>query len=472
VLAVASEFYPLIKTGGLADVVGALPAALAPYRIKTTTLLPGYPAVLAKTKTRQVHAWPDLFGGRARLLASKNLLILDAPHLFDRPGGPYIGSNGADWSDNPIRFAALCWAAADLGQWALPGFTPDLLHLHDWQAGFTSAYLHEREGPRPPTVITIHNLAFNGLCDRSLLPSLRLPPSAFTIDGVEFYGGVSPLKAALRLADHITTVSPTYAAEIRRPESGMGFDGLLRTRAGDLTGILNGIDTAVWDPAFDPLIESRFDADHLVRRGANKPALQARMGLTQDQDVPLFGVVSRLSDQKGLDLLLQALPALLENRAQLALLGTGDPALEAGFRAAAAAHPGRIAAIIGYDEPTAHAIQAGCDALLVPSRFEPCGLTQLCALRYGCIPVVARVGGLADTVIDANPMALTAGVATGIQFSLSELSDAIFRACALFADKGVWQRLQRNALSADVSWKDPARRYASLFRRLVADSNG
>jgi starch synthase len=246
----------------------------------------------------------------------------------------------------------------------------------------------------------------------------------------------------------------------------MGFDGLLRDRAADLTGILNGIDPAAWDPADDDLITTRFDAGKIARRRDNKTALQAQLGLAADPAALLYGVISRLSEQKGLDLVLQNLPALLDTGAQLALLGTGDPALEAGFRAAAAAHPGRIACLIGYDEATAHAIQAGADALLVPSRFEPCGLTQLCALRYGCIPVVTRVGGLNDTVIDANPMALAAGVATGIQFS--DVGEALRRTRALFDDKPAWQRLQRNAMDCDVSWHQPAREYAALFRRLVA----
>ena len=472
VLSVASEIYPLVKTGGLADVAGALPAALAAQRIRVRSLVPGYPAIIhALRRPRQLHAWADLFGGAARLIATRSegldLLVLDAPHLFDRGGGPYVDAGGADWPDNPQRFAALSWAAADIGLGAVTGYAPDLLHLHDWQAGFTPAYLHYRGGRRVPTVFTIHNLAFNGLCDRSLLPVLRLPAAAFDVDGVEFYGGVSPLKAALYFADHITTVSPGYAAEIQHPAFGMGLDGLLRARAADLTGILNGIDQGVWDPSTDQLIAAPFDSARLKPRRLDKAALQVQLGLRDAPGALLYGVVSRLSHQKGLDRILQALPTLLEGDTQLAVLGTGEPALEAGFRAAASAHPGRIACLIGYDEATAHAIQAGCDALLVPSRFEPCGLTQLCALRYGCVPVVARVGGLADTIIDANPVALAAGVATGIQFASDDLPAALRRAAALFADKPAWHRLQRNAMLTDVSWRDPARRYAALFRSLA-----
>jgi starch synthase len=471
VVSVTSEIYPLVKTGGLADVAGALPAALAPHRIKLHSLVPGYPAITAALRRSQTIAtWDDLFGTPARLLSGKagdlDLLVLDAPGFYDRPGGPYLDPAGIDWPDNPRRFAALSWVAARLGQGAIAACRPDLLHLHDWQAGFTPAYLHYAGEPHVPTVFTIHNIAFNGTCDRRLVPDLGLPDRAFAIDGVEFFGGISALKAALRFADHITTVSPTYAAEIQTPAFGMGFDGLLRDRAADLTGILNGIDPAAWDPADDDLITTRFDAGKIARRRDNKTALQAQLGLAADPAALLYGVVSRLSEQKGLDLVLQNLPALLDTGAQLALLGTGDPALEAGFRAAAAAHPGRIACLIGYDEATAHAIQAGADALLVPSRFEPCGLTQLCALRYGCIPVVTRVGGLNDTVIDANPMALAAGVATGIQFN--DFGEALRRTRALFDDKPAWQRLQRNAMDCDVSWRQPARAYAALFRRLIA----
>ena len=478
VLAVASEIFPLIKTGGLADVVGALPSALAAEGIRTVTLIPGYPAVLnSLAGAEPVHDFGDLFGGPARLLrgraAGLDLLAIDAPHLYARPGSPYDGPDGWEWGDNATRFAALGNVAAQLAVGAVaPGIAPNVLHVHDWQAGLALAYLHYHWGRRPGTVVTVHNLAFQGRFPSGWLPALGLPPAAFSIDGVEFYGDISFLKTGLLFADRITTVSPTYAAEIRTPEGGMGFDGLLRARAAVVHGILNGIDDAVWNPATDPFIAADFSPDEPAPRAANKLSLQSRFGLAQEHDALLFGVISRLTWQKGLDLLLPGLDALLRLGAQLVVLGSGEHGLEAGFAGAAAAHPGRIGCQIGYDEALAHQIQAGADALLVPSRFEPCGLTQLCALRYGALPVVGRVGGLADTVIDANEAALGAGTGSGVQFSPvthEMLEAAIQRTAALWREPAVWRRLQRNAMGTDVSWRRPASRYAALFRALVKE---
>ena len=470
VLSVASELYPLVKTGGLADVTGALPAALAAEGTTVRTLLPGYPAVLAAlADTASVTELGPLLGGAARLLAGRaaglDLLALDAPHLYSRAGSPYADAQGREWPDNAQRFAALSQAAARIGRGAVPGYAPAVVHAHDWQAGLALAYLALSPG-RPRTVMTVHNIAFPGIFPATLLATLGLPPQAFTIDGVEYYGQISFLKAGLQFADRITTVSPTYAREILEPAAGMGFDGLLRARAGRLSGILNGIDTGTWDPARDPHLAARFDAGDPTPRAANKRALQRRLGLDADPGRLLFGVVSRLTGQKGLDLLAAGLPALLDGGAQLAVLGAGDAALEAAFRAAEAVNPGRVGCLIGYDEGLAHLLQGGVDALLVPSRFEPCGLTQLCALRYGAVPVVARVGGLADTVIDAS-----AATGNGLQFApveLAALEQAIRRAAALFADGAAWRRLQSNGMATDVSWAGPARRYAALYRDLAA----
>lgn len=477
VLSVASEVFPLIKTGGLGDVVGALPAALAGEGITVRTLVPGYPAVLAAltgAEAEAVHAVRDLFGGPARVLAGTaaglDLFVLDAPHLFDRPGNPYAGPDGRDWADNPQRFAALCQVAATLGHGAAPGFRPDIVHAHDWQAALAPAYLHYAGGPRPGTVVTVHNLAFQGRTPAALLAELGLPPESFTVEGVEYYGEIGFLKAGIRLADRITTVSPSYAAEIQTPSGGMGMDGLLRSRGGELAGILNGIDDAVWDPKSDPHLPAEFSPRRLPRRRVNKAALQARFGLENDPDALLFGVVSRLTAQKGIDLLLAALPALLAHGAQLAVAGSGEAALEEGLRSAAAAHPGRVGTVLGYDEAVTHLVQGGADALLVPSRFEPCGLTQLCALRYGALPVVSRVGGLIDTVIDANEAALAAGVATGVQFAPATaegLERGIARAALLWRDQAAWRRMQGNAMRAEVGWDGPARAYAKIYRALA-----
>ena len=422
VLAVVSEIFPLIKTGGLADVTGALPGALAAQGVTVRSVIPGYPQVLDALDGGVVVATlNDLFGGAARVVAAQasglDLFTIDAPHLYARHGDPYRGPDGSDWHDNPFRFAALSRVAEQLAQGLIDGYRPDVVHAHDWQAGLVPAYLHYAGAIDPPTVMTIHNLAFQGQFPAGLLRPLGFPPDAFTVQGVEYYGGIGFLKAGLQFADRITTVSPTYAAEIRTPAGGMGLDGLLRSRADVLSGILNGIDTNVWDPANDPHLAATFDVDRLAERAANKAALQARLGLRRDPAKLLFGVISRMSAQKGIDLLLDALPKLLGGGGQLVVLGSGDAPLEAGLRAAAAANPDGVGVQIGYDEGLAHLIQGGCDALLVASRFEPCGLTQLCAMRYGTLPIVAHVGGLCDTVIDANEMAMADGIGTGFHFS-------------------------------------------------------
>lgn len=477
VLSVASEVYPLVKTGGLADVVGALPAALKPEGVEVATLVPGYPAVMAALdRAESVLAWPDFYGGPARVLAGSArglaLFVLDAPHLYARDGNPYLGPDGRDWPDNPFRFAALGRAAADVGLGAVPAFVPDVVHGHDWQAGLAAAFLHYDWRRRPGTVATIHNLAFQGQYPAELLIPLGLPGHAWAVDGVEYYGQVGFLKAALQFSDRITTVSPSYAAEIMTPGGGMGFDGLLATRADRMHGILNGIDDTVWDPASDHLIPARFDAGRLERRRLDKIALQERFGLAVDPDALLYGVVSRLSWQKGLDLLLDVLDTLTATGAQLVVLGSGEPTLEQGFAAAAARRPDRIGCRLGYDEPLAHLIQAGSDALLVPSRFEPCGLTQLYALRYGAVPVVSRVGGLADTIVDANEMARASGAATGIQFApvtAAGLADALGRTARLWRDRDDWEKLVRAGMATDVSWRRPAARYARLYRDILAE---
>jgi starch synthase len=475
VLSIASEVFPLIKTGGLADVVGALPAALAREGIEIRTVVPAYPAVLAKLANAQpAHAYDDLFGGPARVIAGKasglDLFAIDAPHLYDRPGNPYLGPDGLNWPDNAQRFAALARVGADIGLGAIDAFRPQVVHAHDWQAALAAAYLNYADGPRPGVVITIHNIAFQGHFPMSVFGELGLPPQALTIDGVEYFSGVGYLKAGLRLSDRITTVSPTYAREIMTPEFGMALDGLLRTRAAVVQGIVNGIDDMVWNPATDAALPQTYSALRIDMRVRNKTALQTQRGLASGADEPLFGVISRLSDQKGLDLLLQALPGIIAKGGQLALLGSGDPLLEAGFAAAATARPDSVSCVFGYDEKLAHLIQAGADFIVVPSRFEPCGLTQLCALRYGAPPIVARVGGLADTVIDANEAATAAGVATGVQFyppSIESLTYALNRAFDISRDPAVLRRLRLNGMRSDVSWRGPAKRYAALYRDIV-----
>ena len=475
VLSVASEVFPLVKTGGLADVAGALPAALASEGVTMRVMVPGYRDVMRDLSgATELRRYADLFGAEARLLAGAagglDVIVLDAPALFDRPGNPYLAPNGADWPDNWRRFAALCRAAADIGAGAIDSFVPDVVHCHDWQAGLVPAYLGYISTTSARSVMTIHNIAFQGRFPASIFPFLGLPPEAFDIEGVEYYGGVGFLKAGLRHAGAITTVSPTYAEEIRSPDGGMGLDGLLRLRSDVLSGIVNGIDTAVWDPASDPHLAANYTAATLPRRAANKRAIAEAFGLTPD-DSFLFCVVTRLSWQKGMDILGECIDGLVARGARLAVLGSGDAAIEGMFRAAASRHPGRVGIVTGYSEPLSHLLQGGSDSVLVPSRFEPCGLTQFYGLRYGCVPVVSRVGGLADTVIDANIAALDKGVATGFQFLPVEapaLERAIGRAIDLHRDTRAWRKLQQNGMKSDLSWGASARRYADLYRALVA----
>jgi starch synthase len=452
ILSVASEVFPLIKTGGLADVVGALPPALAAHGVQATTFVPGYPGLPGKLrKKKQVHAYRELFGAEASILhgeaAGLDLFVLHAPALFDRRGGPYGDAAGADFPDNWRRFAAFSRAAADIAEGGVEGYSPDIVHAHDWQAAMTLAYLRY-DGATKPTVMTVHNLAFQGQFPASIFPELGLPSSA---------------------AGAITTVSPTYAQEIRMPEFGMGLDGLMNARADHLHGIVNGIDTDHWNPETDPHLVKTYSARTLKARKANKAALEERFGLDPEAG-PLFCVVSRLTWQKGMDLLVGAVDGPVAAGGRLAVLGSGDAALEGALLAAASRHRGRVGMVVGYDEPLSHLMQGGADAILIPSRFEPCGLTQMYGLRYGCLPVVARTGGLADTIIDANEAALSAGVATGFQYQPTArggLPDAISRAMTAYSQPELWSTMQKQAMKSDVSWTRSAARYVELYRSLM-----
>jgi starch synthase len=474
-LAVASEIYPLVKTGGLGDVAGALPPALAGHGVAMRTLVPGYPGVLAQLeKPKKVHGYAALFGASATLLSGRagdlDLLVLDCPAFFTREGGPYADWRGNDWNDNWRRFAALSCVGADIAAGALKGWKPDVVHAHDWQAAMTLAYMRFGPAADVPKVVTIHNLAFQGRFGPEIFAQLGLPPEAWGVDGVEYYGGTGFLKGGLVSADAITTVSPTYAEEIRQPENGMGLDGLITGRADRLHGILNGIDAGLWNPATDPDLVKPFSSRALHGRHANRRAVERKFGLERDH-APLFIMVGRLTWQKGMDMLVDAVDYLVGMGAKLAVLGSGDHMLEGAFLGAADRHRGRVGVQIRYDETLAHLMQAGGDAILIPSRFEPCGLTQLYGLRYGAVPVVARVGGLADTVIDANEAAIAAGAATGSQFGPPDpyqLRRAIARAVALHADSGTWTAIRRTGMRADFSWNRSAARYAALYRSLLS----
>jgi starch synthase len=479
ILAVAPELYPLVKTGGLADVTGALPLALGAKGVTVRTLIPGYPQVMTKLDGAEpVLEYATLQGGaasvRAAEIAGLDLFVLDAPHLFDRVGGPYGDATGADWPDNWRRFAALSQAGGDIAGGAVAGYRPDLVHAHDWQAALTLAYMRYGRAAGTPSVMTVHNLAFQGQFGAGIFGSLGLPAEAMSLDGVEYYGGVGYLKAGLQAAWAITTVSPTYAEEIRTPEFGMGLDGLLNLRAADLHGIVNGIDTGTWDPAGDRLLAGVYSAKTLKSRAVNKRAIEERFSL-EAGDGPILCVVSRLTWQKGIDILAAALDEIVGTGARLAILGTGDPGLEGALLAGAARHRGRVGVVIGYDEGLSHMMQGGCDAILIPSRFEPCGLTQLYGLRYGCVPILARTGGLADTVVDANEAAMAAGVATGFLFSpvtRDALMQAVRRAIAAYATPAVWSGIQKQGMKSDVSWGRSADKYIDLYKSLLARKNG
>lgn len=475
VLHVAAEVFPLIKTGGLADVMAALPVALAHAGADVRLLLPGMPPMLDAV----LHAKPviDLgacFGAaRVRLLRGRMpgtqlpVYLVDAPLLYRRRGNPYQAADGTEWPDNLQRFGLLGWIAAQLGAGELDAsWIPDVVHAHDWHAAMSCAYLRAHAGGSARSVYTVHNLAYQGLFPHEDSALLGLSSSFMSPAGLEYHGQLSFMKAGLKFADHLTTVSPTYAREIETHEFGCGLDGVIRGRGQAVAGILNGIDNEVWNPAADTAIQSRYSAALMGGKAECKAALQAEFGLAVDAAAPLFVAVSRLSSQKGLDLLLSALPQLVEQGAQLVVQGTGDAALEAAFRMAASVHPGRVGVHIGYDEARAHRLIAGADFIAVPSRFEPCGLTQLYGLRYGTLPLVRRVGGLADTVVDTHDATVQAGTATGFVFdhaSPQALGEAARRAMAALRQPALWQQLQQRAMGQDFSWDGPARRYLALY---------
>jgi starch synthase len=474
VLSVASEAYPLIKTGGLADVTGALPGALSRHGVSMQVLLPGYPPVLsALEEGRVVAELPDFFGGPGQLLGGRshglNVIAVDAPHLYNRPGNPYLGPDRKDWPDNGLRFAALSFAAYEIGRGIIEGYRPDILHCHDWQAGLTPAYVAFTAPTRVKTIMTVHNIAFQGHFGWDIFNSIKLDYRAAQEGAIEYFGGIGYLKAGLQTADAITTVSPTYANEIKTSAYGMGLEGLLRARNDVLSGILNGIDDDAWDPMHDPALPQAFGHNSTEQRTTNRAAIAERFGIDHTPG-PLFSVVSRLTWQKGLDMLVEVADDLVAMGGKLVVLGSGDAEIENGLRGAAMRHPGKVGLVTGYDERLSHLVQGGADVMLVPSRFEPCGLTQLYGLRYGCVPLVSRVGGLADTVIDANEMAVEAGVATGIVFApatTEALRDALKRAVALYARPKVWRKMQRRGMKSDVSWDNSAAKYAALYRKLL-----
>ncbi len=480
ILFATSEAAPLIKTGGLGDVSGSLPVALKALRKDVRMVLPAYREVVAKVKPLNVVGVLDLgLPHSVRILEGQfpnskiPLLLIDAPSHFDRAGNPYVDAAGKDWADNAERFAVYSKvieriALDDVGL----NWRPNVVHCNDWQTGLAAALL-ARHHERPTTAFTVHNLAYQGNFPastfRALQALLKLPSELFRYDAMEFHGQFSFIKGGLAFADRINTVSPTYAKEIRTPEFGCGLDGLLNFRAGDLEGILNGADYAIWNPAQDTMIAQTYDAEHLEQKYVNKHALQQQMGLPIERDTPLIGMVGRLVEQKGVSLVLQALPDLASRfEFQLVVLGSGDLALEQAFRRMAALHPTRIAVRTGFSEPMAHLIEAGSDMFLMPSLFEPCGLNQMYSLRYGTVPIVRHTGGLADTVRDTTAGSLRDGTANGISFvecTEKALADAIGRALGLYEQKAVWRALMARAMADNYSWERSARSYLQLYAK-------
>ena len=468
VLFASSEATPFAQTGGLGEVCGSLPHALARAGCDVRLVLPAYGAILRRFPALPEHARLRIAGypGTCRVLALElapglSLWLVDAPALFDRDGGPYADSHGRDWHDNPHRYACFSRAVAQL---ALdPTWRPDVVHCHDWPTGLVPALLAEVPD-RPATVFTIHNLAFAGLCDRDTFDHLGLPPAWWDWQQLEFHGQCAFLKGGLVFADRLTTVSPTYAQEILTPKFGHGLDGLLRHRAHALTGILNGIDTEAWNPHSDQHIAARFDGTDLDARLANKRALQQAFGLEPAAGHLLLGVVSRLTDQKGIDLLVDALRDLGAEDVQCVVLGSGEPRLERSLRELAIERPAHVAVRFGYDLELSHRLFAGVDAFVMPSRFEPCGLSQLYSQRYGAVPIVRRTGGLADSVLDAaHPQ--------GTGFVLEEASSgalvaAIRRAHACWREVEPWRALQHRGMAADFSWARSALAYHALYAAL------
>ncbi len=480
ILFASSEAHPLIKTGGLADVSGSLPRALKNAKQEIRLVLPAYPAAISAAEKLKLESDIVLAGSHTpvRLLQGwlpgtrVRLYLVDSPEHFARPGGPYQDADGREWPDNAARFALFARAVSAIAMnRAGLDWRPDLVHCNDWQTGLVPALLACR-AQRPATLFTIHNLAYQGLFDWDTFAALKLPQDWWSPERLEFHHQLSFIKGGLVYADWINTVSPTYAREIRTEAFGCGLEGLLQHRQDRLSGILNGADYRVWNPAKDKLLAQTYSARTLEHKRANKQALQQAFGLPERAGFPLLGHVGRLVEQKGLDLVIELIPQLMQRRLQLVVLGSGQPELEAGLRAAARQYPEQIGVRIEYDEQLAHLLEAGSDLFLMPSRFEPCGLNQIYSLRYGTPPIVRRTGGLADTVIDASEERLADGTANGFVFdamSGEALLAAIDRALGCYGQSQQWIQLQRAGMASDFSWSRSAEDYLALYQRLVED---
>ena len=481
VLFATSEAYPLIKTGGLADVSGALPKAISQlpdFKGDIKLLLPAYSAVLAKLKTAKTIANINVLGQDCSLITGKmpdsdiEVIAIKNAALYERTGGPYSDENGIDWLDNPLRFGVLSRVASLLGSANSPikNWLPDLIHCNDWQTGLAPAYMKLLDNSKTKSILSIHNIAFQGCFDATWLKQLELPAAHFQINGFEYHGQISFLKAGLFYADQLSTVSPTYAQEIQTADFGFGLEGLLKTRSSDLTGILNGIDADEWNPATDLHLPKNYSNRRITGKHAVKHALQQQLGLDIHANAPLLGVVSRLTHQKGLDLLPVIMPKLVDLGCQFAILGSGEKKLEANFNALAERYPTQISMNTGYHEHLSHNIMAGSDLFIMPSRFEPCGLNQLYGLAYGTPPIVSNTGGLADSVCDTNELSLKNNSATGFvvkNVTSASLLITIQQAIATWQDKKTWRKIQKNGMSRDISWVSSAKPYFNLYQKTL-----
>lgn len=474
ILFVTSEAHPLIKTGGLADVSGSLPKALAELSQDVRLVMPNYQAIKTHGDVRFLCSVRvdnrDVNILETRMPDSAvTVWLVDYPEFFNHPGNPYHDEQGNDWPNNAERFALFCRIAAEIAMNRTHlDWKADIVHCNDWQSGLVPALL-SLERDRPVTVFTIHNMAYQGLFPGSSIVTLNLPGQLWQPYGLEFHNMLSFIKGGLIYADRITTVSPTYAQEIQTPALGYGLEGLLTYRKDILSGIINGIDIEQWNPANDPLIEQRYQAESLQDKRLNKMALQRKLSLPVSEEVPVIGLISRLVEQKGIDLLLECLSEMAAMPLQFVLLGNGDKVFEQRLLNFAHSHPDKISVTIGYNEALAHLIEAGADIFLMPSRFEPCGLNQMYSQRYGTLPVVHKTGGLADSVVDALPETIGNGTATGIVFSdasSGSLMEAIKRALILYSMPDIWQKLQVNAMKKDFSWQRSAEQYLELYRSI------
>jgi starch synthase len=464
---VSSEAAPLAKTGGLADVVGALPAALREYGDEVAVVIPRYGSIESKNARRvfdhmAVHFGPDRYDVAIWQAPEEYpLYMVDCPPLFDREG--FYGEAGVDYPDNHVRFAVFARAALGVARGLFP---PDIFHCHDWQSGLVPAYLHTTFAADPTflgtrTLFTIHNLGYQGLFPAAILPEVGLDEAVNHPGGMEFFGRISYIKGGIAYADRLSTVSPTYAREIQTPEYGFGLDGILRARAGVLSGILNGADHREWSPGADPLIPAPYSVDDLSGKAICKRELLAELGLPQEAvGLPLLGVISRFTPQKGTDLLVETAAQIVAEGACLVVLGTGDPEFEEAFRLRAAEHPGRIVVRIGFDNALAHRIEAGADMFLMPSRYEPCGLSQIYSLRYGTVPVVRATGGLDDTIEEGTGFKFA-------EYSGEALLEAVRKAVGVYSDQDTWREMMRRGMQQDFSWKTSAGAYSALYRELL-----